>query len=181
MSLTKTLLAGAAISALAVTSASAFGASAPNIHLVQGSPGAKGFQFKVAHHKTHMVSAPGMGDYTYTKEYTIKMLLPLDQTYENPLPLPSYAWINSKTCKQTGKTDMGYSKDKIASIKVTTSTGSTTACPHDKFTFYGGIYTLHSKKAKHDSFVGKLKDKHTSSGFNLILVENFEFTFKKKK
>jgi hypothetical protein len=177
MSLTKTLLAGAAISALMATSASAFVGSVTNMHLVQGSPGAEALQLKAAHHKTKIPPQKRLQLYTYT--VTISMLVPPDERY--PMPLPSYAWVNSKTCKQSGKTDMGYSKDKVASIRVTTSTGPTKACPDDKFTFYGGKYTLENKKAKHDSFVGKLKDKHTTSGFNLTLVENFDFTFKKKK
>jgi hypothetical protein len=173
-----TLLAGAAISALIATSASAFVGSVANMHLVQGSPGAKGLQLKATHQKTKIPPQQRMQIYTYT--VTIQMLIP-PQDFENPISLPSYAWINTKTCKQTGKTDMKYSKDKIATIKVSTSTGPTQACPDDKFTFYGGDYTWHRKKAKRDTFVGKLTDKHTSSGFNLTLVENFDFTFQKKK
>lgn len=177
MSLTKILLAGAAISAITATSVSAFVGSVASMHLVQGSPGDKALQLKSAHHKTMIPPQQKLTDYTYT--VTISMLIPPNEKY--PVVLPSYAWVNSKTCQQSGSTDMGYSKDRNARIRVTTSTGPTQACPDDKFTFYGGNYTLQSKKAKRDHFVGKLTDKHTTSGFNLTLVENFDFTFKKKK
>src|SRR5690242_16391410 len=98
MSLTKTLLAGAAISALVATSANAFVGSVANMHLVQGSPGAKALQLKAAHHKTKIPPQEKLQLYTYT--VTIKMLIP-PQDFQNPISLPSYAWINSQTCKQT--------------------------------------------------------------------------------
>lgn len=178
MSFTKTLLAGVAFSALTAASATAFVGPVASVHLVQGSHGNKAIHLTAAHHKTN-VQEPGsrVGHYTYTLTFNVSF--PLSSAYKNPIPLPAYAWINNSTCTQSGKSKIKYSKDSHATIKKTTSTGSTSACPSSTFTFYGGTYTLTDKKAKSDSFVGKLSDKHTSSGYNLLLVENFNVTFTK--
>ena len=177
MNFTKTLLAGAAFSALTAASATAFVGPVPNMHLA-GHAGNKAIQLKASHHKTTIRQhSPSGTPYTYT--LTFSGSFAISSAYKNPIPLPAYTWYNPSNCTTTGKESIKYSKDKRANITPTSSTGSISGCTGTTFTFYGGNYTLHKKKTKSDHFVGNLRDKGTTNGYNYDLVENFNFTFHK--
>lgn len=181
MSFTKTLLAGAALTALTAATASA-GVAMPNIHLA-GNKHAKAIHLKsssIGHQKTR-IPQQGKGGPSYTVTLTFPGSFAISTALNNPILLPHYAWYSPASCTQPSPQKMKYTKDKAAQIQKSTSTGSISGCTGTTFTFYGGDYTLHKKKAKSDNFTGVLsvKAKNNSTGYNLKLVENFEYTFHK--
>lgn len=180
MSFTKTLLAGAALSAL--TAATATAGAMPNIHLAS-NPHAKAIHLKassVGHQKTR-IPHQGKGGPSYTVTFTFSGSFSTKTALKNPIVLPAYAWYSPSTCTEPSPQKMKYTKDSHATIKKSTSTGSISGCTGTVFTFYGGTYSLSDKKAKSDSFTGKLsvKAKNNSTGYNLNLIENFNFAFHK--
>lgn len=173
MSFAKVLLAGAAISALSIASASA--GAMPEIHLAS-TIGNKAIHLKsstIGHSKTQ-VRQPGKKN-NYTLTFTFSGNFATSTAYKNPIPLPAYTWYNSNTCTEAAKEKIKYTKDSHAKIQKTTSTGSISGCTGTTFTFYGGNYILKDKKAASDSFTGNLTGQTTS--YKLDLVENFNFTF----
>jgi hypothetical protein len=177
MSFTKTLLAGAALTALTAATASA--GAMPSIHLA-GNGHAKAIHLKstsMGHQKTH-IPQQGKGP-SYTVTFTFPGSFSASTALGNPILLPHYAWYSPSTCTEPSPQKMKYTKDSHAKIKKSSSTGSISGCTGTTFTFYGGSYTLKDKNATSDNFTGTLsvKAKNNSTGYNLKLIENFEFTF----
>lgn len=173
MSFAKVLLAGAAISALSIASATA--GAMPEVHLAS-TMGNKAIHLKsstIGHNKTQVRQPGGKGHYTVT--LTFSGNFNTSTAYKNPIPLPAYTWYSPSTCTEAAKEKMKYTKDSHAKIQKTTSTGSISGCTGTTFTFYGGNYILKDKNAKSDSFTGNLTGQTTS--YKLDLVENFDFTF----
>jgi len=173
MSFAKVLLAGAAISALSIASASA--GAMPEIHLAS-TIGNKAIHLKsstIGHSKTQ-VRQPGKKSH-YTVTLTFSGNFATSTAYKNPIPLPAYTWYSSATCTEASHEKIKYTKDSHAKIQKTTSTGSISGCTGTTFTFYGANYILKDKKASSDSFTGNLTGQTT--GYKLDLVENFNFTF----
>jgi hypothetical protein len=173
MSLTKVLLAGAAISVL--TAASAVAGAMPNIHLA-GGLSSKAIHMKGIHSKTR-IHEPGTNAKHYTVTISFYGSFAISTAYKNPITLPFYTWYNPNNCTQPAKQKIKYTKPSLGKIKTGTSTGTISSCGSTIFTFYGGTYTLKKKNGGSDSFTGNLTAKHTTSGYNLDLVENFSLTF----
>ncbi len=126
MSLTKILLAGAAITAL--STASAFAGAMPEIHLAS-TLASKAIHLKsssVGHNKTQVHQQGKKSHYTVTLTFTGQFSV--GTAYKNPILLPAYTWYNSSTCTSATKEKIKYSKSKIAKIATTTSTGSISGC-----------------------------------------------------
>lgn len=173
MSFTKMLLAGAAISALSISSA--FAGAMPEVHLAS-TAGNKAIHLKsstIGHNKTNVRQPGGKSHYTVT--ITFSGNFATSTAYKNPIPLPAYTWYSPATCTEATHEKITYTKSSHAKIQKTTSTGSISGCTGTTFTFYGGNYTLKDKKASSDSFTGNLKGQTTS--YKLDLVENFNFSF----
>ena len=167
MSLTKILLAGAAITALSTT---AFAGAHPDIHLasVQAS---KMIHLKngFSHNKTR-VHQDGKSHFTETLSFSLG--LTFSTAHNNPILLPEYTWYNSSDCSQATKQKIKYTKPSAGKIAQASSTGSISGCTGTTFTFYGGTYTLKDKKATSDSFRGDLKGQTPS--YKLSLIEGFD-------
>jgi hypothetical protein len=166
MSFTKTLFISAALCAL--TTAPSF--AAPDIHLV-GTDMARGLRLKadgIGHFKTNIHDVKGSKQ---TSTVTISGTLSESSAYHNPISLFGYVWRQG--CTPITPEKQKYTKSKVAKIAKGTTTGVISGCTAVT-TFYGPVYTLRSKKAKSDSFVGHLTAK--ISGIKLNLVENVNLT-----
>lgn len=159
MTLTNTLLTGAALCALSAVPAVTF--AAPHMHiagvdnLARQKAGAMHMKTSRAHND--------VTDYTYT--ITFSYALPPLNT---KTMLWGETWQDTNTCVPPKREYLKIpKKTKVAEISIGTSTGSTATCPNTNFTFYGPVYDL-MKSAKHDSFFSTLIAKKYS-GYNLTL------------
>ena len=158
----KTLLAGAAICALA--SAPALASHAPNIHLAGVKTAVKMTVTGISHNKTNIVDKKSYTNYTTT--ISLAGSLTESVYYKNPVLLYAYDWIEDCTQPANQKFKIT-TKPTAGKAKAGSSTGTRSSCGSTVFTYLGPVYELKSKTATSDSLVGQLAAKHTSSGYNL--------------
>jgi len=172
MSLTKTLLAGAAVCALCTAPALA---AAPSIHL--GGLGSA-MTMKVGsnlHAKTNAAN-PNLPSFTQTVTFTATLSRAASK--EVPVLLWAETWYSSASCTEPSNEKlMTPRKTALAHISHGTSTGVISACGSTVFTFYGPVYTL-EHKGKTDAFTSDLTAKNFV-GYNLKLVANTDLTITK--
>ena len=161
MNFAKTLLAGAALCALATAPAMA----APNIHLKAAPMGAHALKIKsvsVGHAKTG-IHDPSFTNYTVT--FTLSGSLSRSYFFKKFVLLYAYDWTNG--CTDVGTKEVFKSVPNLTAvhkIKAATTTGT---CSGSPLVFHGPDYKLLSNSATFDSFTGALIAKKTSSGYNL--------------
>ncbi len=147
MTLTKILLAGAAVCALCTAPALA----APKLHLAGAEDNILKVKPGSVHSKTNRAQ-PGITDVTYT--------LTLSGSYppvKTPTLLWAYTWQNVNTCIPPKKESLVLpTKTKGAKITVGTTTGGTSACPSSTFTFYGPMYDLKKQTKQDGNFTADL-------------------------
>ena len=156
MTLTKILLAGAAVCALCTAPALA----APKLHLAGAEDNILKVKPGSVHSKTNRAQ-PGITDVTYT--------LTLSGSYppvKTPTLLWAYTWQNVNTCIPPKHESLTLpTKTKGAKISVGTTTGPTSACPSSTFTFYGPMYDLKKQTKQDGNFTADLIAKKYS-GYN---------------
>jgi hypothetical protein len=175
----KTLLAGAAISALAAAPASA----APNIHLAGFHITPLKMKSATAHYKTN-INDPKYAHKTYINvTSTISFAGTITRTgfLKKPVILWGEAWFtrtgttSQSKCLSIPGQKAKFAKSQVAKIKAATETSSASIAGYCALasgqTFYGPQYTLKSKTATHDVFTGGIVKKHFS-GYNLNLIAN---------
>jgi len=166
MSFTKTLLAGAALCALAT--APALAKKAPAIHFVGGAANAH----TQIHQKTAAHKVPG-GDYTIT--LTISASGSAAALLGNAVSIYEAAWIDTTNCTEPKNKAKYAKKTKVAKISLDVVTGTVSGCSNT-FSFYGPLYTL-TKKAKSDAFTGSDSAKKIY-GYSVVTAkEDFQLTF----
>jgi hypothetical protein len=167
MSFAKTLLAGAALCALAASSALAN--HAPPIRLEGVKTPLK--MIMNGHFKTIIKDKKTYTNVTTTA--TFDGTITESVFYEKPTLLWAQTWVNTDTCvpfaTEKGKFSQRTAAAKITNGSVTSSLPSGT-CPGTKFKFFGPVYDLKSTTADSDSFTGNIIVKHTSTGYNLDLI-----------
>jgi hypothetical protein len=172
MSFGKTLLAGAALCALATAPALA---SAPSFHLAGTTARAITMHNGSMHSKTD-VRDPGYTNFTET--VTFAGTISETGFYKNPVLVWAEVWLYS-SCGTAVPNEKGKVAKKAAHGKVAagTSTGTATGCTNGTvYTFIGPVYTLKSKTATSDSFTFDLDAKAPGIKYKLKLVGNTNLT-----
>jgi hypothetical protein len=122
-----------------------------------------------SHFKTN-IRDPKYTNYSYT--LTFAGTISETGFYKNPVLLWSEAWVLG-SCGTEFPGQIGRTKEKPTYGKSSsgTITGAASGCSTStKYTFYGPIYELKSKTADSDALTFDIEAKHTSSGYNLILI-----------
>lgn len=181
-----TMLAGAAVCAL--STAPAFAAHAPSIHLAlfnksMAKVARIGFaKTNIKDLRPHNTSTI---NFTETLTFSFTQALTATQFVNNPILLWAETWYAQTSggkCIQPPKQKQKFSKATLKGAKVkTASTTSTNPCGTGNFVYLGPTYEL---KAKHgtgaDSFTGNLTTKKWKLGpstkYNLDLVEHTNLT-----
>ncbi len=165
MTLTKILMAGAAVGALAIALPAA---AAPNIH-VASLPG--NFKTKVTG-ALHSKTDAGNPNATHLTQ-TVSFFNTLSASQKGVATLLwGETWYNRITCTQPS--DQVFYAPKHTShgkIAMGTSTGTISGCGSTIFTFQGPDYTLKNTTPGTDSFEADLHGRHFM-GYNLLLNAN---------
>ncbi len=154
MTLSKLLFAGVAFCALCT--APTLVLAGPQLHLVAAEDHQMTLKPGSLHTKTNRAQ-PGITDVTYT--LTLSGGFP---PFKTPTLLWAYTWQNTKTCVPPHELLKLPKMDKVAKIRVGTTTGPTSACPASTFTFYGPMYDLRDKHPTSDRFRTSLIARHYS-------------------
>jgi hypothetical protein len=166
MSLTKTLLAGVALCALATAPALA---SAPSFHLAGMTARSVTMHNGSVHSKTD-IRDPGYTNFTATETFDAS----ISETgfYKNPVLLWSQVWLYS-SCGTVVPNEKGKAvvKPKYGKIAAGTMTGTASGCTNGTiYTFIGPVYTLKSTTATSDSFTFDVDAKAPGVRYKLYLV-----------
>jgi hypothetical protein len=162
--LSKTLLAGVALSSLAAVPALA---GAPNIHLAGVAARDITMHSGVAHSKTNIRDPK----YTnYTSNITFAGTISGPAFYKTPVMLWGETWIYSSCSEVPNEKGKVAQKATAGKVAVGVESGTRSGCGSTIFTYHGPIYTLKSKTATSDSFVFDVDAKATGIKYNLKLV-----------
>ena len=166
MTLTKTLMAGAA--ACALCASPAFAGVAPSIH-VAALPTTLHMKSNGALHGKTDAGNPNATHFTET----ITFFGTLSSAEKgSAIMLWGETWYNSVTCAAPTDEVAHFPKHTMGGrISVGTSTGTISGCGSKIYTFYGPDYTLHEHHVKSDSFHGAIHARHFG-GYNLLLNAN---------
>jgi len=171
--LSKTLLAGVALSSLAAVPALAAGA--PSYHLAGIFARGITMHSGVAHSKTNIRDPK----YTnYTTNITFSGTISGPAFYKVPTLLWAETWIYSSCGVQVpgGKGKVA-AKAKAGKVAVDAITGTISGCTNGTiYTFHGPLYTLKSKTATSDTFVFDVDAKDAGAKLNLKLVGTTNLT-----
>jgi hypothetical protein len=168
MSFGKTLLAGAALCALATAPALA---SAPNFHLA-GMTARSITMHNGSMHSKSAIRDPGYTNFTET--VTFAGTISETGFYKNPVLAWAEIWLYS-SCGAAVPNEKGKAvvKPKNGKVSAGSLTGTASGCTNGTvYTFIGPVYELKSKTATSDSFTFDLDAKAPGIKYKLYLVGN---------
>jgi hypothetical protein len=161
--ITKTLLSGAAISALAAVPAMAAG-HAPNMHVAGARIASLNVKYLGSHYKTDIRDPKKVTH--VTTDFTFTGTLHESTAYKHAVTLWKEGWFtrtgttSASKCITAPNEKAKFKKTKHAKIKAVAVTGTvsipTFCASNTGQTFYGPQYTLKDKNATSDSFTGTI-------------------------